>query len=886
MRVLENSKPLVLVLLMAAWVAAACSSQKNTFVNRLYHNTTARYNAYYLAKEKIQELELKIEEEHEEDYSTILPVFYPIDSAVIEANAEILDDARSLASKAIDWHKISNWVDPSYLLIGKIDYYQANFDDAQNTFKYLNVNSKDKVVRHGALIQLLRSFIDLRQFDDAAYVIDYLSKESGISDSNKANLYKTLAYYYESRGEQDMIAPALFKTLEFTDQKSEASRINFILGQLYQKSGLDAFAYEYYQKAVAGSPTYERTFFAQLFSQQVAELEKSKDLKRVRNYYDDLYKDRKNLEFRDVILYEKALFEYKQGEIEESISLLTLAAKEPSENRRQKGYIYEKLADIHLNEQGDFLSTKYYLDSAFQQFKETDKNYAELALKKDIFDRYANNYELITKNDSLIALSKLSEEEQEAYVDEFIAMEEERLIREAELANTKKSTGIFDNLLAFGGKGTGSSFYWENPTAMQRGAIEFVRVWGNRPLTDNWRRSNRSFQERGDEYGDEGGVAEEDMDMNLPSEEDGETPSLNLPDKASLLNNIPKDQATLDKMAEEMEEAYFNLGKILFFELKEPRLSLNNLEKLVEIYPNTLKKPEAYYTMYLAAKELNKNAEYYAQLLNTEFPESQYTKSINNPDKVSGTQANFESAENYKKAYAHYKNGDYETARAIIRSTLQKYALSKNTEKLLLLEIMIIGKSGDLEEFESRLEGFIANAEDTELEKLAQKMLRNYRGDNEAGENGGELGAPVEEEEVGREHRMEEENFGEEEESPYKTNPTQTHIFILGMEPKQAQESKDLTAEIEGFHSKNYPNDRLRTGTISLNRETTIIIISPFSNAEKAMKYRDEFLNSFNTENLPEEIKNGSFVISIENFQQLNKRKDIVEYKSFFKKAY
>ncbi|WP_114748008.1 type IX secretion system periplasmic lipoprotein PorW/SprE [Pleomorphovibrio marinus] len=880
-------KPLVLILVVAGWVLAACSSQKNTFINRLYHNTTARYNAYYLSKEKMQELEMKIEEEHEEDYSTILPVFYPIDSAVIESNAELLEDARSLASKAIDWHKISNWVDPSYLLLGKIDYYQAEFDEAQNTFKYLNVNSKDKEVRHGALISLLRLFIDLRQFDDAAYVMDYLSKESGISDQNKAYLYKTLAYYYETREEQEMIAPALFKALEFAERKNEISRINFILGQLYQRAGLDAFAYEYYQKSLTGSPSYERTFYAQLFSQQVAELEKSKDLKRVRNYYDDLYKDRKNLEFRDVVLYEKALFEHKQGEIEETVRLLTLAAKEPSENRRQKGYIYEKLADIFLNDKDDYLSTKYYLDSAFQQFKESDKNYAELALKKDIFDRYAANYERITKNDSLIALSKLSAEEQEAYVDEFIAKEEERLMREAELASAKKSTGIFDNLLAFGGKGTGSSFYWENPTAMQRGAIEFVRVWGNRSLTDNWRRTNRSFQERGDEYGDEEGLSEEELALGLPSEEEGEEPqTLNLPDKATLLNNIPKDQSVLDQMADEMEDSYFNLGKILFFELKEPRLALINLNKLVETYPNTLKKPEAYYTMYLATKELNENPEYYAQMLNTEFPESQYTKSINNPDKVSGTQANFESAENYKQAYSLYRQGEYESARAVVKSTLEKYSLSKNTEKLLLLGIMIEGKSGDLEEFKDRLEEFIANAEDTELQKLAQKMLKSYVGESEDPELTEGTESLADEGEEASEDGVEDEGKAEEEDSPYKTNPNQTHIFIISMEPKQAQESKDLTAEFEGFHAKNYPNDRLRTGTISLNRENTIIIISPFSNAEKAMKYRDEFLNSFNNDNLPEEIKNGSFVISIENFQQLNKRKDIKEYKAFFKKAY
>ena len=166
-------------------------------------------------------------------------------------------------------------------------------------------------MRHIALIQLLRSFIDHQQFEDASFVIDFLSKEENINDENKQYLYKTLAYYYEARGEMELMAPSLFKSLEYTKDKSEASRINFILAQLYQQSGLDAFAYEYYQKSVSGSPNYERTFFAQLYSQQVAELERSKDLKRVREYSDDLYKDNKNVDFRDVILFEKGFQQKK-----------------------------------------------------------------------------------------------------------------------------------------------------------------------------------------------------------------------------------------------------------------------------------------------------------------------------------------------------------------------------------------------------------------------------------------------------------------------------------------------------------------------------------------------------------------------------------------------
>ncbi|WP_460515571.1 type IX secretion system periplasmic lipoprotein PorW/SprE [Cyclobacterium sediminis] len=860
---------------------SACSSQKDTFTNRLYHNTTARFNAYYYAKEKILELEKEIKNEHQEDFSQVLPVFYPIDSSTISSKEDLLKEAREMASKAVDWHKISKWVAPSYFLIGKVDYYKGKHEEAQNTFKFLNVNSSQDDVRHIALIQLLRSFIDHRQFEDASFVIDFLSKEENISDENKQYLYKTLAYYYEARGETDLMAPSLFKSLEYTSNKSEASRIHFILAQLYQNSGLDAFAYEYYQKAISGSPNYERTFFAQLYSQQVAELERSKDLKRVREYYDDLYKDNKNIDFRDVILFEKGRFEKKQGNLEEAIKLYILAAKEEGENERQKGYIYEELSNVYLNDKEDFLKTKYYLDSALAKFKETDKNHGVLAARKVIFDQYATNYELLTYNDSLIQLSQLSAEEQEKYVDNFLALEEERLINEAKMAEEKKSQGIFENLLAFGGGGgSGASFYWDNPVAIQRGALEFTQIWGNRPLSDNWRSSDRGFQEAANSV-------ENNINIEEPMEEEEEnslaTITAKLPDKASLLNQIPNTPEAREKMVNQMEEAYFNLGKLLYFDLKQSEKSIEYLEALIEKYPETLKKPEAYYTLFLANQDLNINADRYAQLLNQEFPNSQFTKSLNNPDKVSGSQANLASGENYKVAYRLFKDRAYEEAKKIVRQTLNEYPLTKNTDRLLLLDIMITGQLESLEIYKNRLQAYLQQTKEEELLNFAEKLLKAVSEDSEE--------ATIANAEEPSENELPSDISIVKPEpasatSPYKEGLNQTHIFILPMTETLAENANDLTASLESFHNANFANQRLRTGTISLGKDTSILIISPFSSAEKSLGYKEAFLNSFNNESLTEEIKNSSFVISIGNFQQLNKRKDIEEYRSFYEKAY
>ncbi|MCL6258488.1 gliding motility protein [Aquiflexum sp. TKW24L] len=872
-----------LLLFLFALAVMACSSEKNTFTNRLFHNTTAKYNAYYYADEKIRELETGIANNHREDFSQVLPVFYTIDSAFIETNEELLEEVRSFASKAVDWHRISKWVGPSYFLIGMADYYEANFDDASNTFKYLNVNGKKKDIRHRSLIQLMRLFTDLDNFDDATYVIDFLSKESGISSENKFLLYKTLAYYYHKRGELNGKIGALDKSLSHTKDKKEKSRINFILGQLYQKEGIDALAYDYYNKALRGNPPYERSFFAQLYAQQVAELNKTKDIEKVRSYFDGLYKDSKNKDLKDVILFEKAKFELKQDEIEAAEQLLIRAAKEESQNPIQKGYIYEKLAMINFDKKNDFRAAKFYLDSALVSFRPTDPLFQDITDRKEILDNYVFHYDIVTKNDSLLLLTELSIEAQTLIAENFIKQEEERLLSEAAAKDNKKPSGIFDNLLAFGGRGgSGESFYFDNSLAVQQGSIDFNRNWGNRPLQDNWRRTSQNFQ-----------TSSTRTNTNLPAATETDSTSMEensilsqIPTAEELLSKIPSNPDQIKEMKLELERSYFELGKILFFDLKNPPISIDNLESLITKYPNTIKKPEAYYILYLANKETGGNTDIFAQRLNREFPDSPFTMSVNNPDQASGNVAFLESSRNYKKAYELYYNGQYAEAKSMIRSTLEAHPLTANTDRLLLLDIMVTGKTEDISRFQERLENYIQTTEDAGLVEMARKMLGAFKVDEEQtkSEISEDTEDEVQEESVTIEG--EDEEMKSETESPYKNNPNQTHIFVIVLGADKSSESKNLLANLEGFHNENFKGSRLRTGNMNLSRENTIFIVSPFISAQKGIEYREIFKENFKNESLTDEDKANCFLISIENFQELNKRKNLDEYRDFYTKTY
>ncbi len=856
---------------------AACSSQRNTFTNRAFHNLTSHYNAYFLADTKIKAAENEVIENYKEDYTQILPVFIPIDSATIQKNKVSLDSARELSSKAIDWHRISKWVDDSYYLIGKIDYLQARVDDAKNTFRYVNSQSKDKDLRHKALISLLHGYIDQDAVEEANFTIDYLSKETDINSDNTFDLYKTLAYYYEKRADQNGVIGALDRALNYTSDKKERSRLYFILAQRYQREGLDALAFDYFQKSLEGNPSYERSFFATLFAQQVAELNASKDLKKVRNYYENLYKDPKNKDLKDVVIFESALFEEKQNDIPLTLELLHQAAKEPGSIPRVKGYIYQKLAEIKLDQFKDYRATKYYLDSALSFIQAEDPVAQQLKEKKTSLDTYVFHFERIEKNDSLIQLASLPKEEQLLRVQEFISSEKQRLADLKKEDVPTKSTSIFDNLLAFGDTGNESTFYFANGAALQQGAIEFVRTWGNRPQQDNWRRKAALFQSS---------TQPEPLSSAAAAGTEAPSDSTGLPSLETLLASIPKSPAQLEQANSDLEESYFEMGKVLFFQLKEPQRSGQYLDQLIQKYPKTVKKPEAYYLLYLGQKELMRNADTFAQLLNIEFPESPYTFSVNNPEAGAGNKGSLESAKGYEQAYEAYYSGNYSQAREFIFATLEKYPLTRNTEKLLLLNAMVTGKQESREQFKFKLEEFIQNAKEQELITLAKAMLQPLLTSEE-------LAAKASPSDVVKENPIIENDESKEKvsetgvkESPYKATDDQTHIFVVALTPADVETAKNLLGDLETFHTLSFGNARLRTGNMNLSAQLSIFIISPFSNAEKAMNYLKIYQEKFTSIGLKEEVKANSFFISIENFQVLNKTKDLEEYLQFFTSTY
>ncbi len=242
-------------------------------LSKSYHNTTARYNAYYYAKKRLAEVEDVLNSNLDNDYNKVLNIYPQLDSTLATTYQEAIDDAIKKSSIAIQRHKNSKWVDDSYIHIGRARYYSLDFVNAIETYKYVNTNSKDDNARHEALARLLRAFVDSKEFDNATAVEDYIKKED-LNRSNQKLLYLNKAYHNQVLGNYDKMVENLVLAAPLLKKKDGRGRLYFIIGQVYQQLGFDAEAFNYYKKCLASHPEYELDFYTRLNIAQVTELGK------------------------------------------------------------------------------------------------------------------------------------------------------------------------------------------------------------------------------------------------------------------------------------------------------------------------------------------------------------------------------------------------------------------------------------------------------------------------------------------------------------------------------------------------------------------------------------------------------------------------------------
>lgn len=835
-------------------ILSACSSQSTTWTSKAFHNTTAHYNGYYYAKDEIKKIEQTILKSQVDDYNQILQLQPSIDSTQAKGYDKEIQEAIKMASLAIQRHPNSKWVDDCYILVGKARLYSLDWGNAVQTFKFVNTKSKNLDTRHEAIIQLGRTFVAHGEYNNAEGAFDFLAKEK-LSNTNQKNLYLLKSYYYQLRKDYDNMVRNLTSSTSLLKRNDKPGRVYFVIGQVYQELGFESEAFNFYRECISSNPDYEVDFYARLYMAQVAEISRSKDIASARKSFKKLLKDSKNKDFRDKIFYEMGVFERKQNNLNEAITNYNLAIREGT-NKQIDGQAYLKLGEIYYDTLKNYSLSQAYYDSAVSALPPTFENYKAIQVRQKILNEFVKNLNTISWQDSLLVMAKMDTASLHKHIASVVESQKKPEAKSKRKKKERIEINAVNSSLATGSSLDFSNWYFGNPSAVALGQSEFTRIWGNIPLEDNWRRAARTTNivrvepDRSVDRSENIATEQKTMIAKDPVEEEYNR----------ILSQLPVTEKQIAEALKKIEDAYFRLGDIYYFDLQEKNNSVASYETLLTRFPETEYRPEALYKLYLIFKETDlTKANQYATQLKEKFPESPFAKILINPNYLqeSGLVISKQKAI-YKLAYEKFETGDYTQARQLIESALV-LENSSFTPNLELLKVLIIGRLENISQYQLALDQFIKQYPESEVTEYANKLLV-----------------------ASRDFQLKQEK---EKGIQFIKSFEEPHYFVLVSETASKKEGV-VSQMLESFNKADFSDLGLKVSNLILNETYTITLVADLPRVSSALEYYKTF-----TENLPsfteiKSLKINSFVITKDNFDIFYRTKGLDEYIRFFEKNY
>ncbi len=707
----------------------ACSQYNQGLVSTSYHDLNSHYNAYFLANERLNEAEKILFAGRKDDYNELLSVLLPHDTLRGSTVKSQTDYAIEKASLPIQYHKNSHWLDDCYLMIAHARFLQADFDNAIETYKYVNSESKDDKLHHRALIGLLRAFNQTKNYDYSQAVINRLRKEK-LSKHDLVDFYEARAQFHQIRQEYDQTLAILKQTVKRMPASERRARLYYIIGQLYQRTNHTKEGYSYFDKVHKSNASYELALQAKL---QMIQLYANNDERKLIKRFKKLLRDEKNVEYKDRVYYAMGMYALRKEDYDKALGYFKEATQVKGGDGRQKTLAFLRLAELYYDKQQNYKQAKNYYDSTLNAgLSPTTPNYDVIVKRQKVLEGFVRNYETIQTEDSLQRLAKMDEASRNKFFDEWLDKREKEE-REAERKRNDQIAqevgAIFDNMNTEEkpkrNESTGSAWYFSNTTAMAQGRTAFARKWGNRPLEDNWRRSKKdiSFADPTDptSTASTGRAPQETKKPEKISRED---------QKKSMLANLPMSDEAMQKSNEKVETAYYELGKITDQELLEKEKAIKTYETLLERFPQTEHAAEVLYALYLIYQERGDDKQLaIREKLIQQYAGSTYARLAANPGMTRDENiADIQADRAFQEAYQTYEAQNFVEADRLIQSGIQQYKGTLNEQRFKILEIKLIGKTQGLDAYRKALRDFMNTYAQSSLLPYVHKLFQSAEG--------------------------------------------------------------------------------------------------------------------------------------------------------------
>ena len=876
----------VLAILLAIMVLASCSTKKNKWNRRVWHNMTSHYNVWWNGNQSMKEGEKTLRDNVKDDYTKTLPVF----NYGTKENALALNQPmdRTIEKDAICVQKHSmrfnneervRWIDDAFIDMGKAHFYKQDYVPARRTFEYAATQFRKSPDRFTATLWLAKTYIATKQYEKAESMLQAILVASDNEDEKipkyvRTNIDLVYADYYIAMGKENDAVKYLRSALLTAKGKYNKTRAMFILGQIYQNQNDKPRATEQFKNVIRKHPSYEMTFEAKMNLARCYDADTTTIMKMLNN----MLKDSKNTDFKDRIYYAMAGVALENQNVDDGVKYLRRSVATSTTNNMQKIKSSLDCANI-LFGNNDYILSQAYFDTAVMTMDRTYPGYDSLLNLSVMLTDLVSNLTVYYTQDSLLRLADMDSIHRNAIIDQVIEdykEEQKRLEEQREIQQQIALNGGNDKTESTVPTGNDGNWYFYNTTTRNRGMNDFKVKWGNRMLEDYWFISNKqSFaQEMPQEELSEEELAlmsEEERESYLKALEISKDTTQYTPlDRGYYLKQIPFTQGAKDQANQQIAEALNNIGFIYYNDLSDYPRSIEAYSELTERYPDNSNEVSAWYYLYKmhSSRKETADAEKYKNLVLTKYPDSNQAKIILDPEYfIKANERGAEAEQLYAKTFEAYQNGQYQRVMMNVKKARQQFdGDTLYMPRFEFLNAISLGYVEVVDSMAYSLLRLIQTYPESSIKPFALDVLLKANDMYNLGLNI-ESARPKDDKIV-------------EKESPYTFRPNDEY-FILVICNKKVR-INPLKVRLSDFNKNNFRMDQLKIKNLMLNKDDAMLTVEKFENVDKALDYQTAlFLNDYVFGGIDEENYK-VLIISVSNYPIFYQEKNVDEYLDFW----
>ena len=877
------------LLLLLGAALNSCSTKKNTWTRRAYHNLTCHYNVFWNGLMSMQEGKQNQQDKVKDNYKTILRVYNYGTKADAKSLFPKMDRTIEKSSIAIQKHSMYygrkeqvKWVSESYLLMGIAHFYKQDYISARRVFDYVYKEYNYYPIQYEGLLWLAKTYIQMKRPAKAEATLNLLTSKTDDEDF-PSKVYRELplvqADLYLSQQNYTAAYPFLERALEISKDKYYINRVLFILGQINQKDGDFKRATYYYDKLIKRNPPSELAFNARLNMAESYDSE-SGNSKSITRLLMKMAKESKNEEFLDQIYYALADVAKKDHNDTLAIKYLRKSVAASTNNNFQKATSALEVANIYFD-RTEYKMAGLYFDTAVSVLPTDFPNYEKIKEKAKILTSVVAKHQTIKEQDSLQHLAKMSDTDKYAVIDAVIEKyriaEEERIKREEEEKEAKEAERIAsENRSNFGGMGGrggpggppslgggNGKWYFYNPTALSRGYSVFVQNWGKRKLEDNWRISDK--RQMISPYGE----AEEEVAADSVSSDTAQVAGSKVTpyDRDYYLAGLPKSEEDFKASDDTIIEAYYKLGSLYKESLHDTTNAISIYQQFIQRYTGNKYELKVWFALYQLYSQQHDTANVakYKNLILSNYPDSNYAKVIIDPDYfVKQAEKKGQIVKLYERTYKAFEREQYFRVLTNANKAIEEY--SDNTiiiPRFMYLRAIALGKITTVDSMYTEMKALVTKFPQSEVTPMAKDILKTLRA--EYGFDGGDKSNDKE---------------VKKKVYKYKIGDNTSFLVILAVNGSKVKVNP-LKIRLSDFNKKYFRLRKLRIKSLQLDNQRVLITIGNFKNKNDAANYynalrNDEYvLSGFDKQDY------SVFPISTQNYPIMYRDKDVKGYLKF-----